>query len=104
MAKRRELSPKALEFLKKNVGKMTDLDIAKKLGISSHRVAEYRFRRGIETRKGRPRMSREAIERILEMRRKGLSVSKIARHLDRSRQWIHLVITRSVKGKRKGAI
>lgn len=100
MARRKELSPKELDFLRKNIGKMTDLDIAKKLGITTHRVAEFRLRRGIKKKKGRPPMSQEAIDRIVRMRERGMSAVQIAKKIGRTRQWVHLVLSQYAKGRR----
>jgi len=100
MTRRKELSPKELAFLKANVGKMTDLDLAKKLGITTHRVADFRLRRGIRKKKGRPPMSPEAIDRIVAMRRRGMSAVQIAKKIGRTRQWVHLVLGKYAKDRK----
>jgi len=100
MARRKLLSPQELAFLKANIGKMTDLDIAKRLRITTHRVADFRLGRGIKKKKGRPPMSREAIDRIVAMRRRGMSAVQIAKKIGRTRQWVHLVLGKYAKGRK----
>lgn len=98
---RRTLSVQAMKFLKRNVGKIPDLSLSKKLHVSIYTVAKVREGLGIRVHRGRPRTPRKDVEAIFALRRGGLKVVSIAKRYDVSRQRIYQVLSRNKRGGRR---
>ena len=97
--KRKSMPSSKIEFVKAHAGKMTDLEISRRLGISTYKVAVARRTIGVRVRKGRPRMAQKEVDRILGMRRSGVKVVQIAQRLKVSRQRIYQVLSRNGGGR-----
>lgn len=93
--KRKPIPSSKIEFVKTHAGKLTDLEISRRLGISTYKVAVARRTIGVRVRKGRPKMAQKQVDRIVGMRRSGLKVVLIAQRLNVSRQRIYQVLSRN---------
>ena len=98
-AKPKPIPTSAKEFVRIHAGKLTDMEISRRLGISTYKVAVVRRAIGVRVRKGRPKMAVKEVNRILGMRRSGVKVVLIARRLNVSRQRIYQVLSRNGGGR-----
>jgi hypothetical protein len=97
--KRKPIPSSTTEFIRIHAGKMTDMEISRRLGISTYKVAVVRREIGVRVRKGRPKMAVKEVNRILGLRRSGVKVVHIARRLRVSRQRIYQVLSRNGGGR-----